>query len=92
MLSAPITSKTLVATMASGNGHGRGAGKQATLQELSDALQVFSAARYGRGESTDHDALNSALDDGTRAVKRLKTGTMWHMRLADAVARSFTFS
>jgi hypothetical protein len=94
VLSAPITSKTIAAAIGSGNGNGRrgGAARQATLQELAEALRVFSAARYGRGEHTDQEALNAALDDGTRAVKRLRTGAMWPMRAANAVARTFTFS
>jgi hypothetical protein len=87
VLSAPTTSRAIVAHL--GNGHRPGARTQASLQELSDALLVFSAASYGRDDKADADALDTALQDGTRAVKRLRVGTMWPMRAADAVARSF---
>lgn len=86
-LSAPTTSKTIAAHL--GNGHRPGARTQASLQEISGALRVLSAASYGRRDTADGDALDAALEDGTRAVKRLRVGATWPMRAAEAVSRSF---
>jgi hypothetical protein len=87
VLSAPTTPRSIAAHL--GNGHRPAARTQASLQELSGALSVFSAASYGRTSTGESDALDAALQDGTRAVKRLRVGTMWPMRAAEAVARSF---
>jgi hypothetical protein len=52
------------------------------VQELAAALQVFSTASYGRRDKTDGDALDSALEQGTRAVKRMRSHARWSLRAA----------
>jgi hypothetical protein len=98
VVSAPTTSKMIAAHLngrAAGNGSANGIGRRpgtrarASLQALDEALRVFSAATYGRNGKPDGDALTTALDDGARAVKRLRVGTMWPVRAAEAVTRSF---
>ena len=86
-LSAATTPRAIAAHL--NNGHRPGARTQASLQELSEALSVFNSASYGRTDKADGDALDAALQDGTRAVKRLRIGAMWPMRAAEAVSRSF---
>jgi hypothetical protein len=60
------------------------------LKELGDALQVFSAARYGRNGEVDSSALDSALNQGSNAVRRLRVTTLWPIRAVQSIARSFT--
>ena len=87
VLSAATTPRAIASHL--GNGHRPGPRTQVSLQELSEALTVFSAASYGRAVRPDRDALDAALQDGTRAVKRLRVGATWPMRAAEAVSRSF---
>jgi hypothetical protein len=88
VLSAATTPRAIAAHL--NNGHRPAARTQASLEELSGALSTFNAASYGRDAKADGTTLDLALQDGTRAVKRLRVGTSWPMRAADAVARTFT--
>jgi hypothetical protein len=65
------------------NGHRPGPRTRAALQQLSESLRVFSAASYGRS-GIDGDALDAALAESTRAVRRLKVLTLWPARKAPA--------
>jgi hypothetical protein len=47
-------------------------------------------ARYGRDGQVDATALNSALDEGSSAVRRLRVNTLWPVRTVQSIARSFT--
>jgi hypothetical protein len=86
MLSAATTASALTTRL----GHDRvgGAQNRVNLEQISDALQVFSAATYGRPAEADANSLNSALDNAVTAIRRLRVRTMWPMRTAEAVARS----
>jgi hypothetical protein len=86
-LSAPTTSKLISSRLQ--NGSTAGGRTRDSLQELADALQVFSGASYGRSDKADREALDEALQDGTRAVKRLRTGMMWPVRAATAMRSLF---
>jgi hypothetical protein len=68
----------------------RGAQTRVNLQQISDALQAFSAANYGRAAEPDASSLTSALDGAIAAIRRLRFRTMWPLRTADAVARSIS--
>jgi hypothetical protein len=57
------------------------AARRATLEQLADSLLAFNAAAYGRAAGSDSVALNAALAQGTDAIKRLKSTTMWPVRL-----------
>jgi hypothetical protein len=86
LLSAPTTSRTISAAM--NNGHAPKAQTRANLESISDALGVLSTAGYGRQSKEDASALDSALDDGTKAVRRIRSTTLWPKRTAQAL-RSF---
>lgn len=79
MLSASTTAPVIAAAL--GNGHGRSAKRRVTLEQLADSLRTFNGVAYGRATDTDTMALNAALSDGTDAIKRLKSTTMWPARL-----------
>ena len=87
VLSAPTTPRA-VAEQLGRNHSGPRAG--ATLKQLGDALQVFSAARYGRDSQVDAAVLDSALDEGSSAVRRLRVTSLWPVRTVQSIARSVT--
>jgi hypothetical protein len=69
VLSAAVTPDT--------NGlNGKSASSSGVWKSLSQALGVFSAARYSRNGKVDGVALDSALAEGQDAVKRLRL-TQW---------------
>jgi hypothetical protein len=87
VLSAPTTPQMIADQL--GKNHS-GAATIASLERLSEALRVFSAARYGRDRQVDATALDSALDEGSTAVRRLRVNTLWPVRTVQSIARSFT--
>jgi hypothetical protein len=66
------------------NGHRTSANTRATLEQLRGSMEVIGPAAYGRIRELDLLTLNTALDQGTDAVKRLRlrslipTSLMWH--------------
>ena len=87
VLSAPTTSRVIAEQL--GKNHA-GARTGVSLKRLGAALQVFSAARYGRDGQIDPAALDSALDEGSSAVRRLRVNTLWPVRTVQSIARSIT--
>ena len=70
------------------NGSVHGAQARVNLEHISDALKAFGSVTYGRREP-DPSALNGVLDNAVTAIRRLRFGSFWPMRTAQAVARSF---
>lgn len=60
-----------------------------TLEEIRDSLQVFSAAHYSRTGHLDTTALDAALENGSRALRRLRVATLWPIRTTEALSTSF---
>lgn len=60
-----------------------------TIEQLSEALQAFSRASYGRAGMADGSSLDAALEQGAQAIGRLKASVAWPMRAVSAVTRSF---
>jgi hypothetical protein len=86
LISAPTTEAAIAGLLASGNGPDPRA--RAMLEELRDALRTFSVVCYGRDERLDTTALDSALDDGTRAIQRLRVTKRWPMSTAARLKKS----
>jgi hypothetical protein len=82
LLSASTTSRTISTGL---NGHGSNGRSRAHLESISDALAVLNTAGYGRQAKEDSSALNSALEDGTQAVRRIRSTTLWPRRTAQAL-------
>ena len=60
------------------NGHGPSAQTQGQSRiHLRRAGRLLSTAGYGRQIEDDSSALDAALEDGTRAVRRIRTATLW---------------
>ena len=83
LLSAATTSRTIVSGLS--NGHGPNGQTRASLESISEALGVLATAGYGRPEKEDASALDSALAESTQAVRRIRSGTLWPRRTAQAL-------
>lgn len=55
----------------------RSAQVRLALEQISEALQVFGAATYGRNGEPDPLTLNNALDNAVAAIKRLRMKALW---------------
>src|SRR4029450_698326 len=66
LISAPTTEDSFAAPPATGKAPAPRA--RAMIEQLRESLQTFSAACYGRADQLDTTALDSALDDATRAI------------------------
>jgi hypothetical protein len=86
LLSAATTSRTIASGLS--NGHGPEGQARASLESISEALGVLNTAGYGRQTKEDSSALDSALAESTQAVRRIRAGTLWPRRTAQAL-RSF---
>lgn len=75
VVSAPLTPASL--TRALGNGHVPGRRARAAATRLESPLQVFSTAGYGRTTELDRLTLDTALDQGTEAVRTLRLASFW---------------
>lgn len=80
MVSAATTPLTI--DKALGNGHLPSPATRAALEQLRSALQAFGSAGYGRNADLDLLTLNTALEQGTDAVKRLRRRALLPVRIA----------
>ena len=88
---ALLSAATTPAAIAQGLQTGRikGAQRRVGLEQIADALRVFAGAAYGRGDAADDTTLNGAVDTAVTAIRRLRLTSLWPMRTASAVARTF---
>jgi hypothetical protein len=86
LISAPTTEDSFAAPPATGNGPGPRA--RAMIEQLRESLQTFSAACYGRADHLDTTALDSALDNGMRAIQRLRVTKRWPMSTVAKLSKS----
>ena len=49
---------------------------------------MFNAARYSRNDHLDATALDTTLENGTGAIRRLRVTKLWPMRVGAALAKS----
>lgn len=69
-VSAPTTPLTIAKALE--NGHRPSPATRAALEQLRGSLEAFGSAGYGRQPELDLLALNTALEQGTGAVKQLR--------------------
>ena len=86
LISAPTTEDAVASLLATGNG--RDPRTRAMLEELRDSLHTFSTACYSRNDHLDTTALDTALENGTRAIRRLRFTKRWPMSTATRLAKS----
>jgi hypothetical protein len=75
LLSAATTSSAITSRL--GDVKTRGAQTRVNLEQISEAMQVFSSVTYGRPVEADSSSLNSALDTAMAAIRRLRLRTFW---------------
>jgi hypothetical protein len=63
------------------------------MTQLGEALQAFGRVAYGRqggepgGPPLDGAELDRALENALEAVRRLRVGALWPMRMVQTVTR-----
>jgi hypothetical protein len=87
LVSAATTPAVIANRLENGGIHG--AQTRVDLEQISDALKAFGSATYGRRGEPDPSTLNDVLDNAVSAIRRVRFGSFWPMRTAQAVARSF---
>ena len=76
LVSAAATSPAIAQRLA--RGRGVGAQARANLEPISEALQVFGAAAYGRAAAeAEGPALDAALEQAVSAIQRVRTSARW---------------
>jgi hypothetical protein len=88
LISAPTTDIAFASLLAD---NGLNPRTRAMLEQLRDSLQTFSAARYSRNDHLETTALDTALDNGTRAMQRLRFTKRWPMSTAARIKKSATW-
>jgi hypothetical protein len=83
LLSAATTPVTIAYEL--NNGFRADARTRTSAESIAQALTILGAAGYGRTSPEDAAALDAALEDSTRAVRRLRTGTRWPSRATSAM-------
>jgi len=86
LISAPTTKDAFAGLLASGNGPAPRA--RAMLEQLRNSLHTFSTACYSRDDHLDTTALDTALENGTRAIQRLRFTRRWPMSTATRIRKS----
>lgn len=87
LISTPTTADALASALRKSNGALPTPRTKAILTDLQDSLRLFTAARYGRNGNLDTTALDTALDNGVDAMRRLRTITLWPMRVVGGFSR-----
>jgi hypothetical protein len=88
LVSTATTPGTIARSLASTNGHAPNARTEALLREFEDSLAVLSRARYGRNGQVDGGALDSALETGVEALRKIRAATRWPMRVIASMKKS----
>ena len=86
LISAPTTEDAIASLLAGANAPDARA--RAMLEELRDSLHTFSTACYSRNDKLDTTELDAALENGTRAIRRLRFTKRWPMSTATRLAKS----
>lgn len=79
LLSGSATSKAVDAYLSGGRGHDPRA--RAVLEPLGRSLAAFNAVAYGRNGEPDAVAMGAALEEGTDAIRQLRSSVGWPARL-----------
>jgi len=90
LVSTATTPGTISRSLASTNGHAPNARTEAMLRDFEESLAVLGRARYGREGKLDGSALDTALDNGVAALRKLRTTRTWPMRMLGSLTRSAT--
>ena len=87
LVSASTTAEAISRLRSTNNGSATSTG-QDIVDPIRDALAALSAIRYGRAGEIDAQALDRTLDDGCRALHRLRVARWWPARATAALSKS----
>lgn len=88
LVSAPITAEAIDRLRAAGNGNRPTGVSQDVLDQIREALVALNVVRYGREGGVDVQALERTLDNGSNALRRLRTARSWPTGAAGALAKA----
>jgi hypothetical protein len=90
LVSASITAEAMDRLRAAGNATAPGDSSVDVLDPIREALAALNAVRYGRVGRVDVQALDRTLEDGCRALRRLRKARLWPARAAAALPKPAT--
>jgi hypothetical protein len=88
LVSTATTPAAIARSMSHGHGAATSARTDAILKDLEESLTVLTAARYGRDGTFEASSLNTALENGVRALKSLRGAQRWPMRMIASIMKS----
>jgi hypothetical protein len=92
MISAATSPESIERTLATTGTGRRASALAATLEQLREPLRVFSSTRYGRREELNTAALDAALENGEKAIRRMRLMSVWPMRMRGAAAAAWAMA
>jgi hypothetical protein len=89
MISAATSPESIERRLATTVTGRRASALTATLEQLREPLRVFSSTRYGRREELNTAALDAALENGEKAIRRMRLMSLWPMRMRGAAVAAW---
>jgi hypothetical protein len=89
-VSASITAEAIDRLRSSNNGGPPTDAGQDIVDPIREALAALNAVRYGRVGEIDVQVLDQTLENGRRALHRLRMARLWPARAAAALSKSAT--
>lgn len=90
LVSASLTAEAIDRLRTAGNGGRPKNAGQDIVDPIREALAALNAVRYGRVGEVDVQALDRTLNDGCRALHRLRMARLWPARAMAALSTSAT--
>jgi hypothetical protein len=90
LVSASITAEAIDRLRSSNNGGPPTDAGQDIVDPIREALAALNAVRYGRVGEIDVQVLDQTLENGRRALHRLRMARLWPARAAAALSKSAT--
>jgi hypothetical protein len=89
MISAATSPESIERRLATTATRRRASTLTATLEQLREPLHVFSSTRYGRREELNTADLDAALENGEKAIRRMRLMSLWPMRMRGAAVAAW---
>jgi len=90
LVSASITADAIDRVRAAANGGAPTGARRDIVDPIREALTALNAVRYGRTGEIDVEDLTRTVDNGSKALRRLRTTQWWPVRVTAALAKSTT--
>jgi len=90
LVSASLTAEAIDRLRSASNGGRPKNASHDIVDPIREALAALNAVRYGRAGEVDVHALDRMLDDGCRALHRLRRARLWPLRAMAALSKPTT--